>query len=76
MKHKFLYKIKEENGQIVGDWYVIDARWLKMGFYYMEALKGYTYDSTEQAVEIIANMKKWFRDNYEFEALVGSLVRV
>lgn len=74
MKHKFLYNIKNENGQIKGDWYVIDAYWREQGLDVRDQLSGEMYESIEDAKEIIERMKRIFGDRYEFEALEGSLV--
>ena len=74
MKHKFLYKIKNVNGQIKGDWYVIDAYWREQGLDVRDQLDDQMYKSTEDAKEIIERMKRIFGDRYEFEALKGSLV--
>ena len=45
MKHKFLYKIENVNGQIKGDWYVIDAYWREQGLDVRDQLNGQMYKS-------------------------------
>lgn len=74
MKHKFLYNIKNVNGQIKGDWYVIDAYWREQGLDVRDRLDDQMYKSIEDAKEIIERMKRTIGDRYEFEALEGSLV--
>jgi len=74
MEHKFLYKIKNENGQIKGEWYVINAYWREQGLDVRDRLGDETYKSIEDAKEIIERMKRILGDIYEFEALEGSLV--
>lgn len=74
MKHKFLYKIKNVNGQIKGDWYVIDKYWREQGLDVRDQLDSQTYEDIEDAKTVIERMKRCVGNSYEFEALEGSLV--